>query len=118
MLCCGRRSAAQILDDSEDSALVVCLREQTELGEDAAHVRFDGADAERQPTCDAGVRQALRHERENLLFPWRQVAQAMGSLRAADQQADHFRVYRCAAAGDAAYRGDELVYRGHPILQT
>ena len=55
-------------DHREDPAMVVAGLGQVELGQDAAHVLLHGACGDPKPMGDTGIRPALRHQRQHLLF--------------------------------------------------
>jgi hypothetical protein len=61
-------SGAEVLQDCEHAAVVVCGRVELELAEDAADVRLHRLDAEPELVTDRLIRSALGHQTQYLAF--------------------------------------------------
>jgi hypothetical protein len=78
-------------------------------------VFVDSAFGDHQLLGDRRVAEPFGHQREYLVFAWRQPVQRTAPLD--HQLADHLRVEHGPARGHPPYRLDELVDPGHPVLQ-
>ncbi len=58
--------------------MVVVLREQVELGEDARDVPLDGLGGEEQPLADRLIGSALGHQLEHLSLPFGELVDPAG----------------------------------------
>ena len=65
----GLVATAQVLEDSQDTTMVVLGRQEAELREDARGVRLHGLRRDEQSLRDGCVRSALGHQGENVSLP-------------------------------------------------
>ena len=101
----------------EHASVVLVVRADAELSEDARDVCLDGAFREPEPAGDASVGAALRNQREHLAFPWSESGQMVGRAEWAEQQRDDLWVECGAALRDAGEGVEELVDVEDPVLE-
>ncbi len=97
--------------------MVLLAGREAELGQDARHVRFNGALGEEQPPRDTPVGTALGHERQHLALPGGEPGQRISPPLVPDELRDDLGVERRATPRDPAQRIEELVDVEDPVLE-
>jgi hypothetical protein len=87
-----------------------------DLGEGVAgDVLLHDPSRDDQRARDGGVRAALRHEREDFSFPWRERGQGVRATAGPEKLADYFRVEYGAPLRDPGDRVDEVADVGDAL---
>jgi hypothetical protein len=97
--------------------MIVGLRLEAELPEDARDVGLDGLLGDEQALGDAQVGAPFGHQRQHLALARRQRVESIARSRPADERRDDGRVDDGPACRDPSDGVHKLVDIGHPILE-